>query len=286
MKIKQQQGFTLIEIIISIIIVGIVSSTVSLIVGNYLENYDAVSRRTILQTSAQLAVERISREVRNALPNSVCIPNIAATNCTPTIRNKVTFIKILDAGYYQDKNGTYPDGTTPHKVLSASPAPASTQFDIVSGVDLRVSANDYVSIYNINNAYLYNKNNLAKINNVTAMDVDGTAGDDILRLTIDSTSFPLNSPKRRVHIIDSKTTMFYLDGTDLKLGKSADFDDAAFNPATPVNSYLLLENVTSLSFSFDSGSAQRTGLLHIDLKVEDEGEQIHIIHEAHVHNVP
>ena len=72
-KLKQQNGFTLIEIIISIIIVGIVSATVSQIVGRYLENYDAVSRRTLMQTAAQLAVERISREVRHALPNSICI---------------------------------------------------------------------------------------------------------------------------------------------------------------------------------------------------------------------
>lgn len=283
--IKKQTGFTLIESIITIIIIGVVASTVSLIIGNYLENYDATSRRTILQTSAQLAIERISREVRNALPNSVCIPNNPGTNCIPTIRDKVSFVKIIDAGYYQDSSGNYPD-STPRQPLPVSPAAASTQFDIVSGIDLRVQVNDYVSVYNINSASIYSGNNLSKISNVAFMDVDGVAGDDIIRLTIDSISFPLNSPQRRVHIVEPNTTIFYLNGTDLRLGKSANFDDALFNPSTPTSSYLLLQNVSSLSFSFDSGGPQRSGLLHIDLTVEDEGEQIHLIHEAHVYNVP
>ena len=285
MMIKQQTGFTLIESIITIIIIGIVASTVSLIIGNYLENYDATSRRTMLQTSAQLAIERISREVRNALPNSICIPNNPGTNCIPTIRDKVSFIKIIDAGYYQDASGNYPD-STPRKPLPVSPAAANTEFDIISGVDLRVQANNYVSVYNISNSSIYSGNNLAKITNVSPPINVGGADDNILTLSINSTSFPLQSPQRRVHIIEPNTTIFYRDGTDLRLGKSANFDDAAFNPTIPTSSYLLLQNVSNLSFSFDSGGPQRTGLLHIDLTVEDEGEQIHIIHEAHVYNVP
>ena len=150
MLFKQQNGFTLIESIITIIIIGIVASTVSLIIGNYLENYDATSRRAKMQTAAQLAIERISREVRNALPNSVCVPNVAGTNCIPTTRDKVAFIKVIDAGYYQSTNGNYAGGT-PHKVLPVAPAPASTRFDIVSGTDLRAQVDDYVSVYNINN---------------------------------------------------------------------------------------------------------------------------------------
>lgn len=292
MKINNQKGFTLVEIIISIVIIGIVSSVVGLIVGRYIENYDATSRRTMMQTSAQFAIERISREIRNALPNSICVPNVAATNCIPTTRDKVAFIKVIDAGYYQDTSGNYPDGT-PHKVLSVSPAAASTEFDIISGIDLRVQQNDYVSVYNISNSSIYSGNNLAEIIAApTTHNVDGVAGDDIITLTISNSVFPLNSPQRRVHIVEPNTTIFYLDGTDLKLGKSHRFEEPLFNPTTPDlvtvpdKEYLLLENVDSISFNFDSGSSQRAGLLHIDMVVEDEGEQIHLIHEAHVYNVP
>ena len=287
MIINQQKGFTLVESIITIIIIGIVATTVSLIIGRYVENYDATSRRTMLQTSAQLAIERISREVRHALPNSVCIPNVAGTTCLPTAQNIVSFIKVKDAAYYQDTIGSYPDGTS-RNVLSVSPSAASTQFDIISGTDLQVAVGDYVVVYNINNAAVYSGNNLAEINNVSAPNNVGAAGDNIITLTIDSKAFPLHSPQRRVHITEPNTTIFYLSGSSLMLGKSRAFSHAAFNRATPApnNTHLLLSNVKSLSFSFNSGTLQRSGLLHIDLIVEDENEQIHLIHEAHIYNVP
>ena len=280
-KLKQQNGFTLIEIIISIIIVGIVSATVSQIIGRYLENYDAVSRRTLMQTAAQLAVERISREVRHALPNSICIDNGGA--CVPTPQNKMYFVSIKDAGYYQDTSGNYPN--IAKKPLPVTPI-TDNEFDIVSETDVAnlnaIAGTDWVAIYNINNSNIYAGNNASKIKTLT--NITPTAGETIIRVQLDSNfSFPLHSPQRRFHIIKPHSTLFYLQGTNLMWGKSAnDF----VNPDTPAVSHILLEKVSNLSFSFKGGTLQRSGLLHIDLTVEDEGEQIHIIHEAHVYNVP
>lgn len=280
-KLKQQNGFTLIEIIISIIIVGIVSATVSQIIGRYLENYDAVSRRTLMQTAAQLAVERISREVRHALPNSICIDNGGA--CVPTPQNKMYFVSIKDAGYYQDTSGSYPNMAK--KALPITPL-SNNEFDIISETDKAnlnaVEGEDWLAIYNINNSNIYAGNNARKINTLT--NIIPAAGEQIVRVQLASNfSFPLHSPQRRFHIIKPHSTLFYLQGSNLMWGKSAnDF----VNPETADSSHLLLEKVTNLSFSFKGGSLQRSGLLHIDLTVEDEGEQIHIVHEAHVYNVP
>lgn len=281
-KLKKQNGFTLIEIIISIIIVGIVSATVSQIIGRYLENYDAVSRRTLMQTAAQLAIERISREVRHALPNSICIDNGGA--CVPTPENKMYFVSIKDAGYYQDTTGSYPNMAK--KALPVTPL-SDNEFDIVSETDKTnlnaIEGTDWIAVYNINNSNIYAKNNARKIKTLT--NIIPSAGEQIVRVQLDgaSFSFPLHSPQRRFHIIKPHSTLFYLQGSNLMWGKSAnDF----VNPDTPAASHLLLENVTNLSFSFKGGSLQRSGLLHIDLTVEDEGEQIHIVHEAHVYNAP
>lgn len=284
MLYTKQKGFTLIESIITIIIIGIVSSTVSLIIGNYLENYDATSRRTMMQTSAQLAVERISREVRHALPNSICIYNGAA--CVPSIaQNKFYFVSIKDAGYYQDNSGSYPNAAA-KKPLPVTPL-SNNEFDIISENDKvnlnAIEGEDWIAVYNINNANIYAGNNARKINTLTNM--TPAVGEQIIRVQLAGVpfSFPLHSPQRRFHVIKPYSTMFFLQGTDLMWGKSAnDF----VNPETPVESHLLLQNVTSLNFSFNAGSLKRSGLLHIDLTVEDEGEKIHIIHEAHVYNVP
>lgn len=279
--LKQQKGFTLIEIIISIVIIGIVSASVGMIIGNYVENYDATSRRTMLQTSAQFAVERISREIRNALPNSLCVDNGAA--CVSTAQNKVYFVAVKDAGYYQDSTGSYP--LLAKKPLPVTPT-SSNEFDIVSETDVAnlnaTAGTDWIAVYNINNSSIYAGNNIRKINTLT--NIVPAAGEQIVRVQLDSNfSFPLHSPTRRFHIINPSSTMFYLQGSNLMWGKSA---DDFVNPETAAESHLLLENVISLSFTFTSGSLQRTGLLHIDLTVEDEGEQIHLIHEAHIYNVP
>lgn len=280
-KLKRQNGFTMIEIIISIIIVGIVSATVSQIIGRYLENYDAVSRRTLMQTAAQLAIERISREVRLALPNSICVDN--AGTCVTTAQDKMYFVSIKDAGYYQDTSGNYPNFAK--KPLPVTPN-SDNEFDIVSETDVAnlnaIAGTDWVAIYNINNSNIYAGNNARKINTLTNM--VPAAGEQIIRVQLDSSfSFPLNSPQRRFHIIKPHSTLFYLQGSTLMWGKSAnDF----VSPATAAESHILLEKVSNLSFSFKNGSLQRAGLLHIDLTVEDEGEQIHLIHEAHVYNVP
>ena len=281
LQLNQQKGFTLIESIITIVIVGIVASIVSIIIGNYLENYDATSRRTMMQTSAQLAVERISREIRHALPNSICVYNGAT--CVSTPQNKVYFVTVKDAGYYQDTTGNYP--SISKKALPITPV-SDNEFDIISEIDEAnlnaIEDTDWVAVYNINNSSIYSGNNARKINTLT--NIVPAPGEQIVRVQLDSNfSFPLHSPQRRVHIVEPHSTMFFLQGTDLMWGKSA---DDFVNPATAAESHLLLQNVIGLAFSFTPGSSQRSGLLHIDLTVEDEGEQIHIIHEAHVYNVP
>ncbi len=277
---NQQKGFTLVESIITIIIVGIVASTVSLIIGNYLENYDATSRRTMMQTSAQLAIERISREVRHALPNSVCVYNGA---CVSSAESKVYFVSIKDAGYYQNTTGNYP--SMPKKPLPVTPI-SDNEFDIVSESD-KANLNategvDWIAVYNINNSNIYSGNNARKIDTLT--NIVPAPGEQIVRVQLDiNFSFPLNSPTRRFHIIKPHSTMFFLQGTDLMWGKSA---NNFTNPETAVESHLLLQNVSNLSFQFNPGALQRSGLLHIEMTVEDEGEKIQLIHEAHVYNVP
>ena len=76
--------------------------------------------------------------------------------------------------------------------------------------------------------------------------------------------------------------MFYLNGTNLYR------DTTDFNtPDAPSgNQRLLMENVQSCTFTYTPGSQQRAGLLRIDITVSIQGEQIQVIHNAHVYNTP
>ena len=92
--INKQSGFTLVEIIIVISIMGIIGGLSTLIIGRSLDSYAALERRTDLQTSIRLAVERISRELRHALPHSLCVHDGAS--CVGTAENRFYFIQKLD----------------------------------------------------------------------------------------------------------------------------------------------------------------------------------------------
>lgn len=288
---KFNKGFTIIEIVVVIVISGIIGGLVVTIIGRTTSSYHALDRRDKLTTSARIAVERISREIRHALPNSICIHSGAA--CVTTAQNRLYFIQTKDAGRYQGATGNYADGSSARNPLAITPITANT-FDVISDntiaatsndVGLFVAIDDWVAVYNVNNANVYAGNNRRQITAINTFDIDGTAGDDILRLTLsNNTGFPLHSPQRRFHIIENYSRIIYLQGSNIFLANSTNLDNP--NTIDANNNNLLLENVLTLTFRYAPGSLQRSGLLHIDLTVEDEGEQIHIIHEAHVYNVP
>ena len=103
--VKKQPGFTLIEIIIVITIVAIIGSLSLVIIGRSLDSYATLDRREKLQASTRLVLERISRELRNALPYSLCVHD--GVTCSTTAQNKFYFIPIKSSGRYQDIGGRY-----------------------------------------------------------------------------------------------------------------------------------------------------------------------------------
>ena len=270
-------GFTLIEMVIAITILGIVGGLAALIIDRTVDGYDATARRGKLHSGARLAIDRIAREARHALPNSVCTYN--GTNCNNTA-DRVYFLKTTEGGEYQTLSGTYASGNS-RAVLPITPATASS-FDVLSANSLNASANDWVVLYNTNNTAIYNTTNKRKqISSITTKDVDGIGpANDIAVINFaGAISFPGHSPSRRFQIIENNATLFYLNGTDLYRATST---FAA--PNTPINEQILLQNVTALTFSYIPGTQQRASVLRIDLTLTIKNESIHIIHEVHIQN--
>ena len=286
---NRQTGFTLVEIIIVIAIMGIIGGLSALIIGRSLDSYAALERRENLQTSIRLAVERISRELRHALPNSVCVSNGGA--CIVGAGSRFHFIPVVDSGRYQDSPGTY---TAPPPIqrdrLPVSPL-MRDRFDVLStnGTNrLTAAAGNWVVVYNLNNTDVYaGTNNVRqRINAIAQKDINNTGPttDDIDQIQFAAnTTFANHSPTRRFHVIEHDVaTLFYLDGTNLRRATTT---FAA--PNTPAGTPpLLMENVQACTFTFTPGAPQRAGLLRIDITVAEQGETIQVIHNAHVYNTP
>jgi MSHA biogenesis protein MshO len=88
-----QKGFTLIELVIVIIILGIVSVSISGIVRSSMNAVITVSEREDLVREGSYLVERFNRELVRSVPNSVRISGNALVHC-------VEFVPIEWSGIY------------------------------------------------------------------------------------------------------------------------------------------------------------------------------------------
>ena len=89
MKIR---GFTLMEMIITIVIGSVIMLGIASYVRLGFKGYSDTIDRQRLQTQAQFVIEKMSREIRHAVPNSFLIKDDE--------KNCLTFVPIEYSGFY------------------------------------------------------------------------------------------------------------------------------------------------------------------------------------------
>lgn len=83
------RGFTLMEMVIAIILLGIVGLFLGNVAGQAMGIAATSSSREALIQQGRFITERLSREIREAVPNSVIVEN----NC-------IEFLPIINSGIY------------------------------------------------------------------------------------------------------------------------------------------------------------------------------------------
>jgi prepilin-type N-terminal cleavage/methylation domain-containing protein len=69
--LRSQRGFTLVEAIIVMVLTGVLAGVMVLFIRQPVQNYVDAAGRAGLTDTADLALRRMARELRSALPNSI-----------------------------------------------------------------------------------------------------------------------------------------------------------------------------------------------------------------------
>lgn len=266
-RVRHQTGFTLVELVMVIVILGAVGSMASVFMRGPIDAYFASSRRAAVTDVADTTVRRMARDIRKALPNSI---RLVGTQC-------IEFIPTRTGGRY--------------RVLDAAPgsslnfAAADDSFNMLGkNSDLptaqQIIQNDVVAVYNLGipGADAYALDNTAVISSV----VDGT--ETQINMLGNTTQFPLASGSNRFHVIpgDEKVVSYICSGG--KLYRNANYAYSASCPAPTSATPLIAEGATC-NFSYDPQD-MRNALVQLKMAFSSAGESVNIYHEVHVNNTP
>ena len=174
-QVIMHKGFTLIELVVVIIILSALGMMTSSYIGTGVEIYSDIAERDRALNSVRFVMERLRREVANALPNSASVS--ADGLC-------LTFTPIIASSLYASN---FPI------------SPLSGSSGVISPIPADISSAKAV-------VYLLSESELTgnKVRPIT----NYSAGQSTLNFT-DDVSFPLASPAKRVYIIRNNISYYF-----------------------------------------------------------------------------
>lgn len=281
----RQGGFTLIEAIVSMVVMGILVAIVATIMRLPFVTYMDASRRSDMTEVADTALRRLSRDVHLALPNSLRVTQAGNVNT-------IEFIMTSGGGRYRDMGDGQPGNPLDFTNTAA------TSFDVVGPMPQGMAVGDSIVVFNIGdnpgNAYGSGPNRAA---------ISAIAGNTV---TLSANPFaaqspPLPSPNNRFQVVPaSQQAVAYTCPAatsntacpQTNAGQLNRYWKYGFNGQTGAGSSAMIADHITCSVNYTSNpGATRSGLLSITLNVSSSagqggGDCISLFREIHVDNTP
>lgn len=246
------QGFTLIEMLTVIVLLGVMSVGITSFLKIGTQAYVDVTARDELIASGRFAVERLNRDLRSALPNSVRLTD--ANQC-------IEFYSSVASAVYTD--------------APVAPEAARDTIDIIKFNDDIVGGypRGYrVAIYPLIAEDLFPIETSGRIAEVKDLIDLGSNKWQIELVT--ATTFEQDSPTKRVYFIDPDPVKYCLEATA---------DDVVLKR----NGILMAENIAAGSeFTVNDATHLRNSVITALLTFDNNGERVTFNNEIQVINVP
>jgi MSHA biogenesis protein MshO len=292
---RQQRGFTLIEAVVVIVVLGVLATVVAVFIRAPVQAYaDAVGRAEV-SDQADLALRRMARDIRLALPNSV---RVSADH------SAVEFLQTKTGARYLSAE----DGVDGAPVLNfQDPATSFVALRDLDGLKNRAAVGDYVVVYNLGpgmapaDAYQYGQadSNIARITALGEQTVAAIDPHPLPLITLEGNPFatqsvPMPSPMQRFQVVSGPVSFYCATQPDgsLALWRAWGYAIApnqAVPPAGGQKALLATRLARCDIFEYSTAAAQRSGLviLNLELRARSASDPaIRLVHQVHVDNTP
>ena len=253
--LKGQAGFTLVEVITVVVILSLVAVVGTNFIVNATESYQRTQTRANLVNTARQALERMTRQLRGALPYSVRITN--SGNC-------VEFMPIAGGGFYRNPVPDQANGAGPSGSIETS----------LHGVDFGSAV--FVSIGAMSPDELYGAN------------PESMAG--VTSRSVDEVNFPArvwqrNSIARRFYLLDSPQA-FCLFGNQLRFYPDQEATAGQVDAGSDFDLLALNAQPEGTPFELSPASLERNVVLNWSVMFTEGGESVDFEQEVLIRNVP
>ncbi|MDO3388171.1 prepilin-type N-terminal cleavage/methylation domain-containing protein [Gilvimarinus sp. SDUM040013] len=249
---KRAAGFTLIELVTVIIILSVIGVMGSQFIVNAAESYQISQSRARLAATGRQAIERMSRQIRGAMPYSLRVVNSGAC---------LQFMPLAAGGFYLNP---VPDDSV---IATVATSPFTIDFDSA----------DYISIGALSPLEVYGAGpvSLAAVTSTSATQVN-----------FSSHQWQRNSQSQRFYLVGNAQA-FCLNAGELRFYDDIDPTAGSVNLAASYS--LMARNAASSAastFEISGNTAENNFRVSINLAFIEGAEQVDFFQEVSLRNVP
>lgn len=252
---RLEKGFSLIELITVVVILGIISSIGVSFAVKTSQSYQQTQARAKLTMQARQALERMSRQLRSALPYSIRVLN--SGQC-------IEFMPIASGGFYLNPVADMQNAAAAQSTISVAPH----QIDFGTA--------NYMSIGAMSPSEIYGGSSLsiASISSRNATSITLGGAKVWQRNSINKRFYLLNAPQA-----------FCVDNNRLKFYDNQSLVSGSINGSASHS--VLADNVTATTpFSLTVASDNRNTIIQMQLNFSVDGQALDFSQQVMIRNVP